>query len=223
MKYDGALPLRTLQAEEPFQMWGINFIGETSDKSSGGHSWILVATNTKWVEAIPTRQSTSKVVIKFLIENILTRFGVPQKIVADNGMCFRSNEFVEIIKPIAKMLKKGAKIAWDNEAVGAFAKIKKAIQKAPVLKSPYFKKPFQLFSFASYHTIATVMLQKNDEGHEQPIAFFSKSLQAAELNYDINEKQAYALVKVVKSFRPYLLGAEVIAYVSNATIKDIFR
>ena len=67
------------------------------------------------------------------------------------------------------------------------------------------------------------MLQKNDEGYEQPIAFFSKSLQAAELNYEINEKQTYALVKAVKSFRPYLVGAEVIAYVPNAAIKDIFR
>ena len=61
MKYDGALPLKSLQEEEPFQMWGIDFIGEISDKSSGGHGWILVAADcfTKWVEAIPTRQSTS--------------------------------------------------------------------------------------------------------------------------------------------------------------------
>jgi len=32
-------------------------------------------------------------------------------------------------------------------------------------------------------------------------------LQAAELKYDIMEKQAYALVRVVKNFRPYLVGA----------------
>lgn len=100
---------------------------------------------------------------------------------------FISN-FAEIVKPIARMLKKGAKIVWDSEAIGAFSKIKQAIKEAPVLKSPDFKKSFQLFSFASYHTIAAVMLQKNDEGYEQPITFFSKSLQSAELNYDINEK-----------------------------------
>ena len=121
------------------------------------------------------------------------------------------------------MLKKGAKIAWDNETIEAFTKIKKAIKEAPVLKFPDFKKPFQIFSFASYHTIAAVMLQKNDEGHEQTIAFFSKSLQAAELNYNINKKRAYALVKAVKSFRPYLVGAKVITYVPNASINDIFR
>ncbi|XP_057830370.2 uncharacterized protein LOC131041346 [Cryptomeria japonica] len=76
-------------------MWGIDFIGEIENKYSGGPKWILVATDyfTKWVEAIPTRQATSKVVTKFLLENILTIFGVLQKIVVDNGMCFRSKEF----------------------------------------------------------------------------------------------------------------------------------
>lgn len=49
--------MRPMQLEEPFQMWGIDFIGEITDKSSGGHRWILVATNyfSKWVEAILVR------------------------------------------------------------------------------------------------------------------------------------------------------------------------
>lgn len=57
LKYDGALPLRPMQTKEPFQMWGVDFIGEIVNKSSGGHKWILVTTDyfTKWVEAIPTR------------------------------------------------------------------------------------------------------------------------------------------------------------------------
>lgn len=57
LKHNGAIPLRPVNAEEPFQMWGIDFIGEIANKSSGGHKWILVATDyfTKWVEAIPTR------------------------------------------------------------------------------------------------------------------------------------------------------------------------
>lgn len=135
---------------------------------------------------------------------------------------FVSN-FAEIVKPIAKMMKKGAEVKWTNEALEAFVSIKREIKEAPILKSPNFSKPFQVFSFASYHTIVAVVLQKNEEGHEQPIAFFSKSLQASELNYDINEKQAYALVKAVKSFRPYLVGATIVAYMPNATVKDIFR
>lgn len=100
------------------------------------------------------------------------------------------------------MLKKGAKIYWIDEALEAFVAIKRAIKHAFVLKAPDFSKPFHVFSFPSFHTIVMVMLQKNNKGYEQPIAFYSKSLQATELKDDIIEKQAYDLGKVVKNFRP---------------------
>ena len=90
MKHQGPLLLRTLQVEAPFHQWGIEFIGEIQENSSGGHKWILVATNyfTKWVEEIPTKQATSKVVMNFLMENIITRFGTLVRVIKDNGMCF---------------------------------------------------------------------------------------------------------------------------------------
>ena len=65
------------------------------------------------------------------------------------------------------------------------------------------------------------MLQKNNEGLEQPIAFFSKTLRDSELKYSILEKQAYALVKALKFFRIYILHSKVISFVPNAAVKDI--
>jgi hypothetical protein len=64
-------------------------------------------------------------------------------------------------------------------------------------------------------------LQKNDQGQEQPIAFFSKALRDAELRYEIIEKQDYALVKALKAFRVYVLHSKIIAYVPSASVKDI--
>jgi len=69
-----------------------------------------------------------------------------------------------------------------------------------MLVSPNYSKEFLIFSFASEYTIAAVLLQKNNEGNEQPFSFFSKSLKDAELKYDILEKQAYAMVKALKAF-----------------------
>jgi hypothetical protein len=45
----------------------------------------LTATDyfTKWIEAIPTRNSSHKVIISFL-EDIMSRFGCPSRIVTDN-------------------------------------------------------------------------------------------------------------------------------------------
>lgn len=102
-----------------------------------------------------------------------------------------------------------------------FEDIKKAILKAPVLVNPDFSKDFLIFSFASEHTIAGVLLQKNHEGNEQPIAFYSKTLRNAPLKYDIMEKQAYALVQALKEFRVYILHSHTIAHVPTSAVKDI--
>ena len=54
-----------------------------------------------------------------------------------------------------------------------------------------------IYSYVSEDTLAAVLLQKNNENHEQPIAFMSKNLRDAELKYTTTEKQAYALVKAL--------------------------
>ena len=90
-----------------------------------------------------------------------------------------------------------------------------------MLISPDYSKDFLVFSFASFDTVAAVLLQRNDQGKEQPIAFYIQALRDAELRYEIMEKQAYALVKDLKSFRVYVLRSKIIAYVPSTSVKDI--
>jgi hypothetical protein len=125
------------------------------------------------------------------------------------------------VKLITDMLKKNNKVKWTAEAKASFARIKKVISKAPVLASPDYLKDFLIFSFVSEHTLAAVLLQKNEEGFKQPITFFSKILRDVELRYDIMEKQAYAMMKALKAFRTYVLHSKVIAYVPTSSVKDI--
>jgi hypothetical protein len=117
--------------------------------------------------------------------------------------------FVELVKHITGMLKKGSEIKWRTEAKDYFQSIKQAISDAPILISPDFEKEFLIFSFASQDTLAAALLQKNYEGFEQPIAFFSRALRDVELKYDIMEKQDFSLVKALKSFRVYVLHSKV--------------
>lgn len=60
--------------------------------------------------------------------------------------------------------------------------------KALVLASPDCSRDFYVFSFASKFTIVGVLLQKNSEGSEQTIEFFSKVVRGVELKYNIMEK-----------------------------------
>ncbi len=61
------------------------------------------------------------------------------------------------------MLKKDKEFKWSTEACESFDLIKKALTETPVLISPDYTKDFLLFSFASEHRVARVLLQKNDE------------------------------------------------------------
>ena len=82
----------------PFQQWGLDFIGEINPSSSGQHKWILVATDyfTKWIEAIPTRNATHQVIMRFLYENIFSGFGFPVRLVTDNAPYFKVGELVKM-------------------------------------------------------------------------------------------------------------------------------
>jgi len=50
---------------------------------------------TYWVESIPTKKAIEEVVMNFLEERIITRFGVPSKITTDNAKAFSSHALVE--------------------------------------------------------------------------------------------------------------------------------
>ena len=60
------------------------------------------------------------------------------------------------------MLRKDNGIKWIVEAKQYFVDIKKALTEAPILVSPNFSKEFMIFSFALEHTIADILLQKNE-------------------------------------------------------------
>ena len=98
---------------------------------------------------------------------------------------------------------------------------KKAISESPVLVSTDFSKDFLMFSFSSEHTMAGVLLHKNHEGNEKPIAFYNKTLRDGPLNYKILEKKASALVPALKEFRVYILHSHIIACIPTSAVKDI--
>jgi hypothetical protein len=91
----------------------------------------------------------------------------------------------KIIKYIKNMLRKGNEIEWTLESRKYFEYIKVALIKAPMLASLDFTKYFILFSFASEHTIASVLLQKYDQNFEMHIAYYSRTLRDSPLRYDI--------------------------------------
>jgi len=72
------MPLNPILKVEIFDVWGIDIIGPFSNFF--GNQFILVAVDyvSKWVKVVPTKTNDNRVVIKFLKENIFSRFSTPE-------------------------------------------------------------------------------------------------------------------------------------------------
>ncbi|GAA0153676.1 hypothetical protein LIER_11854 [Lithospermum erythrorhizon] len=67
----------------------IDLVGKLP-KAKGGVEFVIVAVDyfSKWVEAVPLKNTRGKEVTHFLWKNILRRFGIPKILVSDNGPQF---------------------------------------------------------------------------------------------------------------------------------------
>ena len=65
---------------------------------------------------------------------------------------------------------------------------------------------FRVEADSSNYALSTVLSQKQNSIW-QPIAFRSQSLNPAERNYEIYDKEMLAIVEAIKDWRQYLLGA----------------
>ncbi|GFT20901.1 retrovirus-related Pol polyprotein from transposon opus [Trichonephila clavipes] len=107
--------------------------------------------------------------------------------------------YVDICEPLYNLKRKLKKFIWLIEALKEFDAVKAAITKAPVLKFPEIKKPFQLFTDASSIGVGAVQNQE-----KRPVVFSSHTLSDAERNYTVTERECLAMVWALNKFRTYL-------------------
>nr|XP_023899446.1 uncharacterized protein LOC112011304 [Quercus suber] len=86
--------LNPISSPWPFAQWGLDIIGPFP-RATGGRKFVLVAIDyfTKWAEAEALANIRDVEVKKFVWKNIITRFGVPNTIISDNGLQFDSRAF----------------------------------------------------------------------------------------------------------------------------------
>ncbi len=102
------------------------------------------------------------------------------------------------------MLRKEISYVWGPEHETAFGKLKAALVAGLVLQYPDFKKPIFVSTDASVYAIGAVLEQEDPEGSGHPIAYASRTLNSAEQNYPMAEKEALAVLWSLNHWRRYL-------------------
>jgi hypothetical protein len=88
-----------------------------------------------------------------------------------------------------------------------FDKLKRRVMTEPVLAHPVLTDPFELEVDASGFAMGVVLLQKKEDSNKHPIAYYSKTLSAAERNYNVYDLELLAIVNALDHWRPYLAGS----------------
>ncbi|KAJ9527854.1 hypothetical protein QJQ45_005500 [Haematococcus lacustris] len=91
--------------------------------------------------------------------------------------------------------------SWPDHERHAFYELKAAVANVPMLRLPDHTQPFQVYCDASLQGVGAVLMQ---DGY--PLAYLSKKLSSAEVNYTTGEQEMLALVTACKEWRCYLEG-----------------
>ena len=113
-----------------------------------------------------------------------------------------------ITKALTSLLKKNTEYEWTDKCENAFQILKKAFTEAPVLRHFDPEDMIVVESDASDYAIAGILSQYDKEGVLRPVAFYGRTMIAAELNYDIYDKELLAIVECFRLWRHYLEGSK---------------
>ena len=111
-----------------------------------------------------------------------------------------------LLHPLNELLKAGQQWNWSHACNEAFEEAKRQLSTAPVLVHYDPDLPICLAGDASSYGIGAVLSHVLADGTEHPIAFASRSLQAAERNYAQIEKEALALIFGIQKFLSTSMG-----------------
>lgn len=102
-------------------------------------------------------------------------------------------DFSKIAKPLTSLLKKNIEFEWSAEAEDAFLTFKNILTSEPLLQYPKFNENFILTTDSSNNAIGAVLSQ-GEVSKDLPIAYASRTLNKAEINYSTTEKELLAIV-----------------------------
>jgi transposase InsO family protein len=143
------------------------------------------------------------------------------------GFCGFYRRFIKdygrIAKPLNRLTRKNQLFKFDLACEQAFKELKRRLVSAPVLAHFNPQLPSRVETDASDGVVGGILSQKHLDGEWHPVAFFSKTMIDAELNYPIHDKEMLAIVLSLLYWRVHLVGTfDIIQIVSDHKALEYF-
>ncbi|GJW80309.1 reverse transcriptase domain-containing protein [Tanacetum coccineum] len=128
-------------------------------------------------------------------------------------------DFSKISRSMTKLLEKDAVFDFNKECIEAFESLKEKLTNAPIMVSPDWARPFELMCNASDFAVEVVL---GEGKHFRPILFARKTLNNAQQNYTVTEKELLVVVFAFDKFRSYLVLSKTVVFTDHSTLKYLF-
>jgi len=126
-----------------------------------------------------------------------------------NGFCnfYRRyiKDYSKVMKPLTKLMGE-APFEWGSEQEKAFQTMKEIVLSDKVIALPRPDGKFRMEVDASGYALGGVLSQFQDKKWKT-VAFISRVMSPAELNYDIYDKELLAIIFALEEWRCYLMDA----------------
>ena len=124
------------------------------------------------------------------------------------------HHFSHMARHLNELTHKNVEFKWQDKHTEAVKSLKQAILSYDCLVIFNSELQTTLTTDACDYALGAVLMQTHPQG-ERPIAFISCTLNSAECNYSMWEKELFAIVWAIKYFRPYLLGHQFVVKSDN--------
>ena len=117
-------------------------------------------------------------------------------------------DFAKITMPLHEMTRKKIKWSWGEKQQKVFEGLKKEFTTEPVLVILNLDREMRVEADALYFAIRGVLSMSCEDERWRPVAYISKSLNEAERNYEIHNKEMLTIIQCLEAWRYFLEGAK---------------
>lgn len=130
------------------------------------------------------------------------------------------HNFSRMTLPLLRLLKKGTPWSWGESEQSAFEQINFISYNGYL---PNFDEAFFIQTDSSRFAVGAYLYQLDETNVQKIIAFASRTLRGAEINYTITEKEALANIFALKQWRTLVLGRKLYIVTDHKSLSFLMQ